>query len=56
MGPMVTTPKTPIDSSAVHEFVTSGYFGSIPGDPKGGKLFSAPEGKHYYLEPGLYVN
>ena len=23
--------------SATHEFVTSGYFGSIPGDPKGGK-------------------
>ena len=37
VGPMVTTPKTPIDSSAAHEFVTSGYFGSIPGDPKGGK-------------------
>ena len=34
---MVTTPKTPIDSSAAHEFVTSGYFGSIPGDPRGGK-------------------
>lgn len=37
VGPMVTTPKTPIDSSAAHEFVTSGYFGSIPGDPRGGK-------------------
>ena len=37
VGPMVTSARTPIDSSAAHEFVTSGYFGAIPGDPRGGK-------------------
>ena len=38
VGPMVTTPKTPLDNSAAHEFVTSGYFGSIPGPQISQKL------------------
>lgn len=37
VGPMVTTARTPLDSSATHEFVTSDYFGNITGDPRGGK-------------------
>ena len=37
IGPMVVTNKTPLDDSMTAEFVTSGYFGSVPGDPRGGK-------------------
>eukprot|EP01052_Picozoa_sp_SAG31_P015328 SAG31_NODE_982_length_10556_cov_18.203883_8_plen_586_part_00 len=35
--PMITTNKTPLDSSATAEFVTSNFIGTLEGDPRGGK-------------------
>ena len=37
IGRMITTNKTPLDSSVTAEFVTSNYFGNVPGDPRGGR-------------------
>ena len=36
VSPMIVTNKTPLDDSVTAEFVTSGYFGNVPGDPRGG--------------------
>ena len=37
IGKMITTNKTPLDSSVTAEFVTSNFFGNVPGDPRGGR-------------------
>jgi hypothetical protein len=43
IGPMIVTNKTPLDDSVTAEFVTSGYFGSVLGDPRGGHAANAAE-------------
>ena len=37
VGLMIVTNATPIDNSVSAEFVTSNFFGAVPGDPRGGK-------------------